>query len=491
MIAAPGGRSGKTIVSIGLCDAFRRQGFTVQPFKKGPDYIDASWLTAASSGRDCRNLDAFLMDEKTLIRSFEKASDKADLVIIEGNMGFYDGIDPDGTGSSAHLSRLLRTPVILVVNTSRMSRSAAALIKGFQNFEPETQIAGVILNNVSGERHKSKILHAIERYCHIPVLGAIPKTQGLSISERHLGLIPFNENTSGASYINDIGTFVERHLNLDAILSIAQNAQNKISKDYELRIKDVTLNSSNVQSDVPQVNSPAVRIGVVFDRIFNFYYPENLEALTQAGAEIVYIDSLKDRLLPAIDGLYIGGGFPELHLEELCSNRSLMNDIAGAIEGGLTVYAECAGLMYLSRGIRTNGKLYKMAGIIPSEAELSGRPFGHGYVEAEVVHENPFFPVGAALRGHEFHHSKLSSVNNLQCAIKIKRGYGINGTIDGIVYRNMFAAYTHLHALGTPEWAKSFVSSALKHKRYAYKKIMDIFPMSGYKNNEELRVKSK
>ena len=465
MIAAPGGRSGKTIVSIGLCDAFRRRGFTLQPFKKGPDYIDASWLTAAS-GRNCRNLDAFLMDEKTLLRSFEHASDKADLVLIEGNMGFYDGVDPDGTGSSAHLSRLLKTPVILVVNTSRMSRSAAALIKGFQNFEPETQIAGVILNNVSGERHKSKLIQAIERYCHIPVVGAIPKIQNLIITERHLGLIPFNENTSGTSDITDIGIFVERHLDLDAILSIAQNAQNKTIKNEELRMKNVTLNSSFLI-----LHSQTVRIGVVFDRIFNFYYPENLEALTQAGAEIVYIDSLKDRMLPEIDGLFIGGGFPELHLDELCSNRSLMNDIAGAIEGGLTVYAECAGLMYLSRGISTNGKLYKMAGIIPSEAELSGRPFGHGYVEAEVVHENPFFPVGTTLRGHEFHHSKLSSVNNLQCAMSIKRGYGINGTIDGIVYRNMFAAYTHLHALGTPEWADAFVSSA-----------------RGCKSNEELRV---
>jgi cobyrinic acid a,c-diamide synthase len=211
----------------------------------------------------------------------------------------------------------------------------------------------------------------------------------------------------------------------------------------------------------------------VFDRIFNFYYPENLEALTQAGAEIVYINSLKDRILPEIDGLYIGGGFPELHLDELCSNRSLMNDIAGAIEGGLTVYAECAGLMYLSRGIRTNGKLYKMAGIIPSEAELSGRPFGHGYVEAEIVHENPFFPMGTVLRGHEFHHSKLSSANDLQCAISIKRGYGINGTVDGIIYKNMFAAYTHLHALGTPEWADAFVLRARECK-----------------SNEELRMEN-
>lgn len=453
MIAAPGGRSGKTIVSIGLCNALIRRGFSVQTFKKGPDYIDASWLSAAS-GKNCRNLDGFLMDEKTIIQSFGKASSKADFVIIEGNMGLYDGIDTDGKGSSAYLSKLLNTPVILVVNTSRMSRSVAALIKGFQCFEPETPISGVILNNVAGERHKSKLIQAIEKYCDIPVIGAIPRVKNLNIAERHLGLIPFNESTSGSTFVKDIGTFIEHHIDLDAVLSIAKQAHNKHNSLS-------TISDPFETEEDYQRNNAVVRIGVIFDRVFNFYYPENLEALESAGAEIVYINSLEDRILPKIDGLYIGGGFPELYIKELSENKSLMHDIAVAIEDGLTVYAECAGLMYLSNGLRINDKLYNMVGVIPSEVELSKRPVGHGYVEAEIVSENPFFPVGTILRGHEFHHSKLSIINELQCAIRLKRGYGINGTLDGIVYKNMFAAYTHIHALGTPGWADAFVAHIL------------------------------
>jgi len=451
MIAAPGGRSGKTIVSIGLCDALRRRGFSVQTFKKGPDYIDASWL-AAASGKNCRNLDRFLMDEKTIIQSFDKASSKADFVLIEGNMGLYDGIDMDGKGSSAYLSKLLTTPIILVVNTSRMSRSVAALIKGFRCFEPETPIAGVILNNVAGERHKSKLIQAIEKYCDIPVIGAIPKVKNLNITERHLGLMPFNESTSGSSFVKDIGAFVERYVDLDAVISIAKQAHNKHNPPSTIP------DPYKTKKDYQRGNA-VVRIGVIFDKVFNFYYPENLEALESTGAEIVYINSLEDRMLPKIDGLYIGGGFPELHIEELSKNKPLMHDIAVAIEYGLTVYAECAGLMYLSNGLRINDRLYNMVGVIPSDIELSKRPVGHGYVEAKIVCENPFFPVGAILRGHEFHHSKLSITNELQCALRLKRGYGINGMLDGIVYKNMFAAYTHIHALGTSGWADAFVAN--------------------------------
>mgnify|MGYP003791063701 FL=1 len=456
MIAAPCGRSGKTIVSIGLCDAFRRRGLAVQPFKKGPDYIDASWLSAAS-GVDCRNLDAFLMDEKTIIGSFERVSNKADLVLIEGNMGIYDGIDIDGKGSSAHLSKLLATPVILVINTMRMSRSVAALIKGFQCFEPEINIAGVIINNVAGERHKSKLIQSIEKYCDIPVVGAIPRIRSLNIAERHLGLIPFNESKTGSSFVEDIGAFVERHINLDAVLSIAKQAHDSHNASSTIS------NPSDDKEDYQRSNA-IVRVGVMFDRIFNFYYPENIEALKTAGAEIVHIDSLQDRMLPKVDALYIGGGFPELYIEELSENKGLMHDIAVAIEDGLTVYAECAGLVYLSKGLRANNKLYNMVGIIPSEAEISRHPVGHGYIEGKIIYDNPFFPVGTLMRGHEFHHSKLSSVDGLQCAITLKRGHGINGTLDGIVYKNMFAAYTHIHALSTPGWADAFVANILNER---------------------------
>ena len=448
MVSAPCGHSGKTIVSIGLCNAFRKQGLAVQPFKKGPDYIDPSWLSAAA-GRICRNLDGFLMEEEVLCRGFAHASSDADLAFIEGNMGLYDGIDEDGRGSSAYLARLLRIPIILVVNTARMTRSIAALVSGYQRFEPDTPVAGVILNNVSGARHEKKLIDAVERHCRIPVLGAIPRDGAMTITERHLGLIPFKELGAGIDQVERLSAKIEAHVNLDDILSVAEKA--------EVYPVDIA---------TPETTREAVvRIGVIYDRVFNFYYPENLEALAANGAELVFIDSLKDRRLPAIDGLYIGGGFPELYLKELTANKSLMSDIATAVEDGLPIYAECAGLMFLSKGIIVDGKLNRMVGVIPAEVELSKRPQGHGYVEAEVVSENPYFQPGTVLRGHEFHHSRIVEVKETERVLKVRRGKGIDGTSDGIVYKNLYAAYTHLHALGTPHWADAFVSLSLRARK--------------------------
>ncbi len=450
MIAAPSGRSGKTIVSIGLAGALTRRGLTVQPFKKGPDYIDPSWLSAAS-GRPCRNLDAFLMEEGVLLESFTRAAAEADVVLVEGNMGLYDGIDRDGKGSSAHLARLLKIPILLVVDTARMSRSVAAVIAGFQAFEPDTPIAGIILNNVSGLRHRAKVIDAVGRYCKIPVLGTIPRDADLGITERHLGLTPFNENASGASLVEPISEAMGRYLDINAILRMAGGTEKT---------------NRPIQKQQKTQKEAAVRIGVIFDRVFNFYYPENFEALRSQGAELIFIDSLKDQTLPGIDALYIGGGFPELFLKELAANRGLMKNIARSIEDGLPVYAECAGLMYLSKGISSGGRLFPMAGAIPSAVEIGKKPEGHGYVEAEVVRENPLFSKGATLRGHEFHHSRLLDTAALTCAYRIKRGKGINGTVDGIVYKNLFASYTHLHALGTPEWAEALVRSASAYRKH-------------------------
>lgn len=461
MIGAPHGRSGKTVISIGLCAMFKKAGLTVQAFKKGPDYIDASWLSAAS-GRACRNLDAFLMPRELLVKNFEKASKDADIVCVEGNMGLYDGIDRDGGGSSADVARLLRTPVILVVDTARMTRSVAALIWGYRSFEPKTRVAGVILNNVSGVRHKTKLIDAVEDYCELPVLGAVPRDAVLHISERHLGLVPFMESTSGASTIEWILDVIERHIDLEGVLAIARSAQ-KYATRVETRIFPSPREGA---MSGPSESASSVRIGVMRDRVFHFYYPENLEALESSGAELVFIDSLRDHRLPEIGGLYIGGGFPELHLEALQANKDLMRDVASAIEDGLPVYAECAGLMYLCQGIRLEENLYEMAGVFPFQVEVCKRPQGHGYVEVEVVHENPFYPVNTALRGHEFHHSKLYAIDGLRCAFRVKRGYGINGTSDGIVYKNTFASYAHVHALGTPSWAKAFVSLASQRQRH-------------------------
>ncbi|MGD9578865.1 MAG: cobyrinate a,c-diamide synthase [Syntrophorhabdus sp.] len=450
MIGAPHGRSGKTVVSVGLCALFRKIGLTVQPFKKGPDYIDASWLTAAS-GTACRNLDAYLMTQDVLINNFCKSSLGNGFALIEGNMGLYDGFDGGGEGSTAHLARVLKTPVILVVNTARMTRSVAALIKGYMDFEKGTHVAGVILNNVAGPRHKKKLVDAVERYSKIPVLGCIPRNQAFTIHERHLGLVPFREANTGTIAVERILRSIEQHIDIEGLLSVAKS------------VRDLPVGFTE-----PPKPNPTIRIGILFDRAFHFYYPENFEALEQEGAELVFIDAISDQNLPVIDGLYIGGGFPELYLDALQCNEALRANIAASIEDGLPVYAECAGLMYLCEEIIFDGILRKGVGVIPYSVEFFRKPQAHGYVEAEVKYENPFYPVGARIRGHEFHHSRLTVTKGLRCALVLNRGQGIDGKMDGIVYRNVFASFTHIHASGTPSWARSFVSLA-SHKTHGSK----------------------
>lgn len=449
LISSPQGHSGKTIVTVGLCNVLKRRGLSIQPFKKGPDFIDPSWLTIAA-GRSCRNLDLFLVPKEKLIQTFEQACEKADLAIVEGAMGLYDGLDTQGT--TAEIARLLNIPVVLVVNTSRMTSSIAAMVKGYQLFQTDIKIAGVILNYVSGSRHENKLRNAVEKYCKIPVVGSIPGDTNLYIAERHLGLIPSWESDEADQLVKRIGEKLESYLDMEQILSISNRF--KMPSPSPIPIKERG-QEKNLQ----------VKIGVIFDQVFNFYYPENLEGLRQRGAELVFINSLQDRL-PQVDGLYIGGGFPEFFLEKLEKNKELRQELWKAIEQGLPVYAECAGLMYLSQKIHWQGRSYEMVGAIPAEIQISEEPEGHGYVMAEIVVENPLFPAGLTIRGHEFHHSKVSIKNGVKFGYKIKRGHGIDGKRDGVLYKNMFAAYTHLHALGTPCWAEAFVSLAAKEEKF-------------------------
>jgi cobyrinic acid a,c-diamide synthase len=460
LISSPQGHSGKTIVTVGLCDVFKRRGLSIQPFKKGPDYIDPSWLTVAA-GRSCRNLDLFLIPEDRLLPSFQQSCKGVNLAIVEGAMGLYDGLDSHGT--TAEIARLLNIPILLVINTTRMTSSIAAMVTGYQHFQKDVPIAGVILNYVSGRRHERKLRDAVEQYCGIPVVGSIPKDQDLRIIERHLGLIPSSESGEAEWLVERIGRKLELQLDLDNIFKIARSFKTnfKTTSDDPTAYPNSPL--EKIRDEVKVRRAKTVRIGILRDRAFNFYYPENFEALVNEGAELLFIDSFKDRL-PKVDGLYIGGGFPEFFLKELEGNRSLRQDIAEAVQEGLPVYAECAGVMYLCRSISWQNRSYEMVGIIPAEVQLSEKPEGHGYVVAEVMIENPIFPVGLTIRGHEFHHSSLVNLNGLQFAYRILRGQGMTGKRDGIVYKNLFASYIHLHALGTPEWAKGFVSLASKEK---------------------------
>jgi cobyrinic acid a,c-diamide synthase len=460
LISAPQGHSGKTTVTVGLCYSLRQRGLSIQPFKKGPDYIDPSWLSLAT-GRHCRNLDLFLIPKDKLINSFRRACRGADMAIIEGAMGLYDGMDSVDHGTTAEVARLLDAPVLLVVNTVRMTGSIAAMVSGYQHFQEGTKVAGVVLNHVSGSRHERKLREAVEQHCGIPVVGSIPKDEGLRIEERHLGLIPSLESDEAESSVERIGKKTSSCFDLDRILAIAQSSPvaQRFSVGGESPLSRRTVNATRTSNG----QAERVKVGVLRDQAFNFYYPENVEALEDAGAEILSINSLKDRL-PKVDGLYIGGGFPEFFLEELEKNWNLRKDIANAVEAGLPVYAECAGLMYLCRTISWKGRSYEMVGVIPSDVQVSKKPQGHGYVVADVVDENPLFPVGLTLRGHEFHHSNLVSSKDLHFVYRMQRGQGVSGNNDGVVYKNVFASYIHLHALGTPEWATGFVSLMRKER---------------------------
>ncbi len=454
VFAAPQGRSGKTTVSLGTCAALAARGLDVRPFKKGPDYIDPSWLSAAA-GRPCRSLDPyFAASPEGLRRSLLKGARGADLALIEGNHGLFDSSLPEpwagergaaeGDGSTAAVARAMDAPVVLVLNAQRMGRSAAAVVHGCQTFEPGTNIAAVVLNNVANARHEAKLRRAIQVHCGIPVAGAIPRDEDLTIPDRHLGLVPRGEDDGLLPALAACREAAEKYLDLDLLLDLARQAP--------------PLDDPLPARPIAGPYRPPVRLGVLRDRAFSFYYPENLEALAEAGAELTFIDALHDPDLPPVAGLYIGGGFPEMFMEELAANRSLVEGIRRAVADGLPVYAECGGLMYLCRGLRWGEKRVELVGALPFEVEMTDRPQGHGYVLARSEPGNGWLPAGSEVRGHEFHHSRPAGYPpDLPTAYRLERGRGLGQGRDGALVGQVLAAYTHLHADGCPEWAPSLV----------------------------------
>lgn len=450
VIGAPQGRSGKTTVTLGLIAALRARGLKVQPFKKGPDFIDPGWLGRVA-GRVCRNLDAFFMDRPTLRWSLHRGGEGADVAVIEGAMGLFDGVDLAGSGSTAEIAKALAAPVLLVVNAVRMTRSIAAIVRGCQAFDPGVKIGGVILNNVARPRHEQMLRAAVEEFCGIPVVGALPKNKAWQIPDRHLGLVPVGEDEQLWRAVEAAREGAEKYLDVDAILAIARTAP-------ALPVPPSPLKT------VAGLEEP-VRIGVFWDRAFSFYYPENLEALEEAGATLVFIDALRDPL-PEVDGLYIGGGFPEVFGAVLEANEELRKAVRQKVEEGLPVYAECGGLMYLCRSLTYQGKTYAMAGIFPCDVTVDEAPRGHGYMRLRALEGNPYFAPGQEIKGHEFHHSVLVSLPpELQFGFVVERGYGIDGSRDGLVYNNVLGLYCHLHALAVPEWAPVFVEKAAAYRK--------------------------
>jgi cobyrinic acid a,c-diamide synthase len=428
-------------------------GHRVVPFKKGPDYIDAAWLTSAA-GASCRNLDLFLMSPPAIAASFADAARGADLAVIEGNRGLFDGMDAQGTCSTAELAKLLRSPVLLIVDCTKSTRTIAALVLGCMQLDPEVAIGGVILNRTAGPRHESLVREAIEGACRIPVMGAIPRDSRPCLPERHLGLVPPQEHTERSRAIERIVELVERHVDREAILDLAGRAP-------PLHVPAPHAPVATTES------SEVVRIGVFKDEAFQFYYPENLEALTRAGGRLLEISPLRDAELPDVDALYIGGGFPEMLAAALSENTSFLTSVRRAVEDGLPVYAECGGAVYLGEQLHFDGKRHAMAAALPVSFAFQPRPQGHGYTILETVEENPFFPVGESLRGHEFHYTYMQSStgSDLTFAFRMHRGHGIDGQRDGLCHRNVLACYTHVHAIGIEHWAPSIVRAAVRFRR--------------------------
>lgn len=455
LVSAAHKSSGKTTVTLGLAAALAARGHLVQPFKKGPDYIDPMWLSLAA-GRACVNLDPMLMAHAEIDTCFAQHGAGAGLRLVEGNKGLYDGLALDGSNSNAALAKQLGLPVLLVLDARGMTRGIAPLILGYQAFDRDIRIGGVILNRLGGSRHEAKLRAVIEHYTDVPVLGAVQNDPRLELVERHLGLMPDREIDDALARVRAMGEVIAAQVDLPRILALAATA---------------------TTASLPTPDRPRppprdrLRIGVARDKAFGFYYPDDLAALEAEGATLVPVDTLHDSQLPPLDGLFIGGGFPELFMAELEANVSLRTQLHRAIADGLPVFAECGGLMYLARTLNWNGRSAQMVGAIPGDAVMHERPVGRGYVRLQETADFPWprdagAEDGALRLGHEFHHSSLENLDpSVRCAYRVLRGHGIGGGRDGVLVHNVLASYAHLRHTGGNDWPRRFMAFVRDVKR--------------------------
>lgn len=450
-IAGTAGDSGKTVLSLGLLGVWRRRGLNTAAFKKGPDFIDAAWLARAAR-RPGRNLDTFLMDDRAVVRSFLHNAGGTDVAIIEGNRGLHDGRDARGTHSTAALAVLIHSPVILIHQVRKATRTAAAAIMGCCAFDQRVNVTGVVLNGVAGERHRRVITESLQLAGGPPVLGAIPQLDESFLPGRHLGLVTPEEHPDADRVLAQAADIVAEYVDVDRVFELAAAHEFVASDDGLVK---------------PQMSSPpSVRIGYFRDSAFTFYYAENLEALRDAGAKLVGLSSLDDGGLPDdLDGLYIGGGFPETHAIRLANNATMRESVRQAAEVGLPVYAECGGLVYLGESLSVGETIYPMAGVFPVRSALEKKPQGHGYSRLVVDRENPFFPVGTTINAHEFHYTHIiSGAEKVTTACAVDFGTGCFAGRDGMIKDRTMACYFHLHALGTTGWAPAFARRAAQYR---------------------------
>ena len=444
---------GKTTVVLGMMAALRRRGLVVAPFKVGPDFIDPSHH-AAICGRPSRNLDTFMMGEGGVRRSFSLGVEGADVAVIEGVMGLYDGLDSTEVASSASVAKALGAPVLLVMNVHGTSRSAAAMTLGYASYDPGVKISGLVLNRVGSERHRSLLAEAIAPL-GIPILASLPRRGEISLPSRHLGLEMGFESRHDLDALAD---FVEENADLDRILDLgcevaepeAQVAQGQAAQEAETET-------------APDLGGDRIRIAVGYDEAFCFYYAENFEELRRLGAEIEFFSPIRDPL-PEVDGLYLGGGYPELYAGPL-EESSTRHEIKKAAGDGMPIYGECGGLMYLCESVisKDGDSENKMAGVLPASTTMTGRLQALGYVEGDVVADNSVVAKGSAIRGHEFHYSKMDCARDARFAYRFRRGKGIIGDRDGLVEHETLGSYLHTHFSTFP--VDRFVASCRRYGR--------------------------
>ena len=451
MIAGTNSGVGKTTVTLGIMSALVQKGIEVQGFKAGPDYIDPSHHKFVT-GNASRNLDTWMMGDSACRELFERSAVNADVSVIEGVMGLYDGsIDSTGHGSSAHLAKLLKTPVILVISAKGIAQSAGAVVMGYKEFDKDINLSGIIVNNVSSHSHYDCIKSSIEETCSVPVLGYLKKDKEIIIPERHLGLVPSEENVGQSNLYERLGKMALETVDIDGLLKVARSAG--AFPDYD---KSIFLDG-NVIADI--------NLAIAKDNAFCFYYQDDIDLFEALGAKVKYFSPLSNRRLPDdIDGIFLGGGFPELYTEKLMENDSMKKSILEAYNQGTVIYGECGGMMYLlERLIDCDGSSFNMCGVLSGTSRMENRRQGLGYIIAEATYDNVICKRGDTFRAHEFHWSKLLDVpENTIFSYKTRKSNGKESGYDGICKKNVLASYTHVHFSSNPELARNLLSSMKK-----------------------------
>lgn len=451
VIAGVSSGVGKTTLTLGLLATFRRRGLTVQAFKVGPDFIDPGFH-ALVTGRPSYSLDSWMCSRETVVATVASQAAEADLALIEGVMGCFDGLEGKSEeGSTAQVAKWLGAPVILVVDARAMARSAGAVVLGFERFDPELNLAGVIFNRVAGETHYRWLSESMEGSCRSIPLGFLPRRESLTLPERHLGLVTAAEQSLPREFLDELVAVIEESVDLDRLLALAQSRVMRSDADVVQGAGKAELKGL----------LPRVRIGVARDSAFQFYYPANFDLLRSAGAELVFWSPLRDADLPEVDALYLGGGYPEVYALELSQNATMLKAIRRFADSGRPIYAECGGLMYLAERMEDlQGTEHPMLGLLPTTVRMKPKRLTLGYAEVEVTRDTPLAPAGTVIRGHEFHASRIEEVPpSVPRAYRVRLRRGEPPRAEGYLVGNALMSYVHLHFGSNPAVAEHLVAS--------------------------------